>query len=114
MGGVENDRLPLPVLVAEQAREPLIRALGQAAGVLGGEAGLRIEMDVEVLGPQDVEVEGPILDLVLSEVVLGGEHRRRAGEEGNSEDETTAHDNTCSVQAPGVISGASLQRRSSW
>ncbi|MBK8004364.1 MAG: hypothetical protein IPK12_10630 [Gemmatimonadetes bacterium] len=110
--GVEDDGLPLPVLVPEDLRQDRVRPLRHPPRVEGRLARLGVEVDVEVLGLEDLEVELPVLDLVLAEV-LGGKQGGQGAEEQEAEPETTQHGNQPG-QAPGLSSGASLQSRSSW
>ena len=56
----------------EQPLETRVPSLGHARGDLHARLLARIEVDVEVLGLQDLEVEGSILNLVVPEVLRGG------------------------------------------
>jgi hypothetical protein len=71
--GIENDRLPLLELMAQDAGEPGIGALRHAGGVHGRHALTLVEVDIEVLGLDDLEVKLGVLDLVLPEI-LGDAH----------------------------------------
>ena len=81
---VEHDRLAASERLAEEGREPRAPALGEARHLADLRLFLRVVVDVEVLGLQDLEIEVAVLDLVLSEVLgLGGraEENRQAGRE---------------------------------
>ena len=73
--GEEENRLLLAELVAEDAREARVVALGHARTFHRGLALTRIVVNEEVLGLDDLPVEGLVLDLVLTEVLLGGRSR---------------------------------------
>ena len=76
--GVEHQRLAVLHLVLEDRGEPRVPALRQAGRQLRRRLLLGVVVDVEVLGLEDLEVEVPVLDLVLAEV-LGA---RGSGEPG--------------------------------
>ena len=69
MRGVEHERLPPAQLVAEHAAEPRVPAFGHPRGDVDPFARARVEVDVEVLGLQDLKIELLVLDLVASEVL---------------------------------------------
>ena len=77
LGGVEDDGLAALELVVQHARQPGVGPLRYARGVERGGALLVVEIHLEVFGLDDLEVEGPVLDLVLPEV-LRRERRRAA------------------------------------
>ena len=89
MTGVEDDRLALLDLVAEDAAEPRVPALAHAADLLGGLAALRVVVDVEVLRLQHLELLPLPLHGVAAEVLRargrggakGGEHGGRNEDE---------------------------------
>src|SRR5438132_1132266 len=74
-----------------------------------------VEIHLEVLGLDDLEVEGPVLDLVLPEV-LRRERRRAAQRERRQRGhQRPSHEGHPSSRgSPGATTGASPQRRSSW
>jgi hypothetical protein len=63
--------------VAEELAEAAVPALRHAGDLLDVLPLLRVVVDVEVLGLEHLEVEVPVLDLVLAEV-LRGRGRRQA------------------------------------
>ena len=80
--GVEDQRLAAAQLVVQQLREPRVPALGHPRGHPRRGFLLRVEVDVEMFGLQDLEVELPVLHLVPAEIArpgrAGPERRRRA------------------------------------
>jgi hypothetical protein len=66
---VEDQRLATAQLVLKQALEPRMPALGKARGDIHARFLAWIEVDIEVLGLQDLEIEGSILNLVVAEVL---------------------------------------------
>ncbi|HRQ77507.1 MAG TPA: hypothetical protein PLY94_02835 [Gemmatimonadaceae bacterium] len=112
----DDDRLALAELVAEDAAQALIGALGHLAGVARDFFQLRVVVHVEVRRAEDLPAELAVLDLVLAEVRahLRVERRRGerggGGEEGDSEQPTAHRD----PQAVTATAGASPQSRSSW
>ena len=107
MAGVEDERLPAVELVVEHAREPLVPALGHPTRLLGGFLLRLVVVDVEVLGPQHLEVERPVLDLVTAEV-LGLGHRGEKRDEEKGEQKGTqglTHDHSrrilCGIRCAG-------------
>jgi hypothetical protein len=85
-GGVEDQRLTAGELVVQDARVPGVPPLGHPPCNVGRGTLSRIEVDVEVLGAEDMPIEVLVLDLVAPEVLGGcrrGSHgkRERADEE---------------------------------
>ena len=72
LGRVEDQGLPALPIVAEDLRQTRVRPLRHAGGVHHRRLFLRIVVDVEVLGLEHLEVEIVVLDLVLSELSVGG------------------------------------------
>ena len=66
--GVQNQRLTAAQLMPQEARQTRVPALGQPRGHSSPFLFLWIEIDVEVLGLQQLEVELSILNFVASEV----------------------------------------------
>ena len=66
---VEDQRLAAAQFVLKQALEPRMPALGKARGDFHSRFLAWIEIDIEVLGLQDLEIEGSILNLVVAEVL---------------------------------------------
>jgi hypothetical protein len=105
--------------VVQDAGEPGIRPFRHPRHVERGLALRRIEVDVEVVGLDDLEVELGVLDLVLAEVSVEvilclrggghdeGEHRHRQREPQPATEARCRH-------YRGKTTGASPQRRSSW
>ena len=65
---VQDDRLSPAELMAEEARETVVPPLGHPGRNRGGFGLLGVVVQVEVLSPQDLKVEGAVLDLVAAEV----------------------------------------------
>ena len=65
-----HDRLPLAELVAEDSREPRVRALGHARGVLDRGLLFLVIVHAEVLGLEHAPLESLVLGLVFPEVTL--------------------------------------------
>src|SRR5260221_2658779 len=76
-GGVDDDRLATLELVVQDARQARVAALRHPRGVEGGGALFGIVVDLEVLGLDDFEVEGAVLDLVLPELRREGTSAQR-------------------------------------
>ena len=114
-GGVQDDGLAALELVVQHARQPGVGPLRHARGVERGGVLLLVEIHLEVLGLDDLEVEGPVLDLVLPEV-LRRERRRAAQRERRQRGhQRPSHEGHPSRRgSPGATTGASPQRRSSW
>ena len=74
---VEDERLPCAQLMIEQLREARVPALGHPRRHLRRRLFLRVVVDVEVVGLQDLEVEFPVLNLVAAEVAALGKGSRR-------------------------------------
>src|SRR5207249_8203079 len=68
MRGVQHERLAAVQLVLKEPLEPRVPALGQPGGDVDPFALTRIEVDVEMVGLEDLKVELLILDFILSEV----------------------------------------------
>src|SRR5204862_1449999 len=75
---VQDDRLAALELVVEDPRQPRVCALGHARGVERAAPFVTVVIDVKVLGLDRLEVERPVLDLVLPEVL--GRQGEREGE----------------------------------
>ncbi len=67
--GVQDDGLAFPELVLEHPGESRVGPLHHARRIQRRLALLLVEVDVEVRGLDDLEVEGPVLDLVPPEVL---------------------------------------------
>jgi len=80
-----NERgLPPDELMVQQPREARVPALGHLAGQLGGLLLLRVVMNVEVLGAEDLEIVGLVADLVAAEVLrlgVAADQRRQRGQQ---------------------------------
>ncbi len=72
LGRVEDERLPMLPIVTEDLRQPRVRPLRHAGRVHDRRLLLRIVVDVEVLRLEHLEIEIVVLDLVLSELCVGG------------------------------------------
>ena len=68
---IKNHGLTAAQLVSKKARQPRVPALGHPADDAGGLRLFRIEVQIEVLGLEDLEFEGAVLDLVAAEVLRG-------------------------------------------
>ena len=112
---VENDGLAALELMVQHPRQPGVPPLGDARAVQCRRPLGRIVIDFEVLGLDDVEVEGLVLHLVLPEVLR--HERRRAEQRERRHDPTDAsHDHhpfDPPSGAPAASTGASPHRRSS-
>ena len=114
--GVQDDRLPALELVVQDAGQAGVPPLGHARGVQGRRPLGRIVVDLEVLGLDDLEIEGLVLDLVLSEV-LRCQRRRAEQRERRRDPDHASHDHhpfDPLSGAPAASTGASPHRRSSW
>ena len=69
---IEDERLASAQLVLQYPPQPRAPAFRHARGDGGGVPLLLVEVHVEVLGPQHLELERAVLDLVAAEVLLGG------------------------------------------
>src|SRR5690606_22593810 len=98
------------------ARQPGVRTLDHAGRIQRRLTFLRIEIDVEMRGLDDLEVEGPVLDLVAAEML--GRRSACTDREDSDHDrdgsEETSHHELLPLQASRTCAGASPQRRSSW
>ena len=113
-GGIQDDRLARLELVMEDPRQPRIAALGHAGGVECRGTLPLVEVDLEVLRPDDLEVELPVLDLVLAEV-LPRQRPCTAHEERRRQSAEPSHKAHPFDPPSGAVrtSGASPHRRSS-
>src|SRR5207244_3727420 len=76
---------------------------------------LLVEIHLEVFGLDDLEVEGPVLDLVLPEVLRRERRRAAQHERRHGSHERPSHEGHPSRRgSPGATTGASPQSRSSW
>ncbi len=66
----QNDRLFLAELVLEHTRQPPIRSLGHPGGIVRRLLLDRVVVHEEMLGLDDLPVEGVVLNLILPEVCL--------------------------------------------
>ena len=85
MRRVEDDRLPLAELVVQDPRQARVAPLRHPGGIQRRLAFFLVEVDVEVFGLDDLEVEGAVLDAVLSEVLGGQGASRPEGQEPEAE-----------------------------
>ena len=69
VGAVQDERLSPAEVVLKQALEPHSPPLWQASRDVHAALFAWVEVDVEVLGLQDLKLEVPIVDLVTSEVL---------------------------------------------
>ena len=92
LAAVEHQRLAPIEAVIEQRRQPRVPALGEPGRHARGARFLRVVIDVEVFGGQNLEIEVLVLDLVAAEVLRSG-RRGRAHAHGSDEgtDEWTDH-----------------------
>src|SRR5438270_13644519 len=67
----ENDRLLFTELVSEYARQPGICTFSYSCSVNHCRVLFRVVVNEEVLGLEDAPLEMFVLDLVLSEILLG-------------------------------------------
>ena len=66
---VQHERLSSAQLVLEQPLEPDAPSLGHSCRDVDAGPLARVEVDVEVFGAKDLEIEGTIVDFVLTEVL---------------------------------------------
>src|SRR2546421_433317 len=102
-------------LMMQYPRQPGVPPLGDARAIERGRPLGRIVIDFEVLGLDDVEVEGLVLHLVLAEV-LRLERRRAEQRERRHDPAHASHDRhpfDPPSDAPAASTGASPHRRSS-
>ena len=79
LGRVQDDRLAALKLMVEDAREPGVGAFRHARRIERAGTLIRIVVDVEVFGLNGLEVETPVLHLVLTEILRVP--TRRCGDE---------------------------------
>jgi hypothetical protein len=94
VAGVQDEGLAVLEVVDQQLRQPCVPALRHERGLVDGLALLRVVVDVEVFGLQHLEIELPVLDLVLSEVLRldgGGRGEERGGAQGEQYGEAAGH-----------------------
>ena len=69
--------------MVEDARQAGVGTFRHASGIEGARPLVRIVVDVEVFGLNGLEVEAPVLHLVLTEILRPAAHR--CGDEHNPE-----------------------------
>ena len=79
VAGVQDQRLATLELVIQQAADASIPALRHAAGFPDDALHLGVVVDVEVLGLEDLGIEGLVLNLVATEVLSIGRFRQSGG-----------------------------------
>ncbi len=119
--GVEDDRLTLLELVAEDAAQSIVGTLRHPGGVERRHALTRVIVDVEVRRAEDFEIERPVLKLVATEL---GQPRSDGGDQRQGGQQAYRH-RSPRFGRPGhpprqasssssSTPGASPQSRSSW
>ena len=114
--GVQDDRLAALKLVVQDAGEARVPPLRHACCVERRRALGRIVIDLEVIGLDDLEVEGPVLDLVLPEVLRRQRRRARERQRRHCCCDPSHGDRPFypSSRVPPASTGASPHSRSSW